>query len=793
MEIEINGRLIGDGHPCYFIAEIASNHDGDLNRAKKLIDLAKESGADAVKFQHFKTEKIVSREGFAGLQAGFQAKWDKPVCEVYKAAEFPREFTKELKEYAEKNGLDFLSSPYDFEAVEELEQLNVPAHKIGSGDITWLEMVKYIAHKRKPVLLGVGASTMEEVAEAVTTIKSAGNEKIVLLQCVTNYPTTFEGANVKAMQMLREKFGTLVGYSDHTPGFVVPMTSVALGGCMIEKHFTDDKTRKGPDHPFSMDPKEFKEMVDNIRTLENSLGRAVREVYPEEKETVILQRRCLRASCDIPKDTKITSEMVEALRPAPKDALYPKYLPQIVNKFAKRDIKKGEAFGWNIFGSKEMVNCPKTLELWKEAKKLIPGGTQLLSKRAEQFLPEKWPAYFSQAKGIEIWDLDGNKYLDFSLMGVGACTLGYADEDVNAAVKRVIEQGSMATLNSPEEVELAKLLIQIHPWAEMVRYTRTGGESMTVAVRIARAFTKKDKVAFCGYHGWHDWYLACNLNGDDKLVGHLLPGLEPMGVPKSLLGTALPFEYNKIEQLKELAKNNPNQIAAIILEPVRHTEPKDNFLQRIREIADKIGAVLIFDEISAAWRQNVGGTHLLYHVNPDIAVLGKAMSNGYPMGAIIGKAKMMDLAQSSFISSTYWTERTGPAASLATIRKMQRENVPGHLDRIGKMIGERWEQLARKHNLDITVIGPTPLITFSFNYENAQEIKTLFTQEMLKRGFLASLSVYVSYAHKEEQVGRYINAVDQVFELIRKAVTENKVTGLLEGPVAHKGFKRLAW
>lgn len=793
MELKIKDKLVGDGHPCYFIADIASNHDGDLNRAKKLIDLAKESGVDAVKFQHFKAEKIVSREGFAGLQAGFQAKWSKPVCDVYKAAEFPRQFTKELKDYAESLGLAFFSSPYDKEAVDELESLNVPAYKIGSGDITWLEMVKYIAGKNKPVILGVGASTMEEIEEAVKAIRSTGNNQIILLQCVTNYPTSFDNANVKVQPLLREKFITLIGYSDHTPGSIVPLASVALGGCMIEKHFTDDKTRTGPDHPFSMEPKEFREMINNARILEKSLGRAVREVYPEEKETVILQRRCLRASMDIPKDTKIAPEMVEALRPAPKGALYPKYLPQIVNKLAKRDIKKGEAFYWEMFGSKEMPNCPKTLELWKEAKKLIPGGTQLLSKRAEQFLPERWPAYFSRAKGIEVWDLDGNKYLDFSLMGVGACTLGYADDEVDDAVKKVISHGSMATLNSPEEVELARLLIQIHPWAEMVRYTRTGGESMAVAVRIARAFTKKDKIAFCGYHGWHDWYLACNLSGDDKLVGHLLPGLEPLGVPKSLLGTALPFEYNKIEQLEELAKNNPNQIAAIVMEPIRHTEPKNNFLQKVREVADKIGAVLIFDEVSAAWRQNVGGSHLNYGINPDIAVVGKAMSNGYPMGAVIGKANILDLAQSSFISSTYWTERIGPAASLATIKKMQRENVPAHLERIGKMIGERWQQLAMKHNLDITIIGPNPLITFSFNYESAQEIKTLFTQEMLKRGFLASLSVYVSYAHKDEQVERYIKAVDEVFGIIKKAVTENKVSELLEGPVAHKGFKRLNW
>src|SRR3989344_2146897 len=343
MELEIDGKKIGDGHPCYFIAEIASNHDGSLERAKKLIDLAKESGADAVKFQHFRTEKIVSKEGFNGLQAGFQARWDKPVCDVYKAAEFPRQFTKELKEYSEQKCLAFFSSPYDKEAVDDLESLNVPAHKIGSGDITWLEMIHYIANTNKPIFLGTGASTLEEIAEAVEIIKNTGNNRLVLLKCVTNYPASLDYANVKAMTLLREKFSTLVGYSDHTPGFIVPLASVALGGCVIEKHFTDDKTRKGPDHPFAMDAQDFKTMVDNVRLLERSLGKKVKEVYSEEKETVILQRRCIRATLDISAGEKITSGMIDVLRPAPLDSLPPKEIETIIGRITKQSITKGEA------------------------------------------------------------------------------------------------------------------------------------------------------------------------------------------------------------------------------------------------------------------------------------------------------------------------------------------------------------------------------------------------------------------------------------------------------------------
>lgn len=435
------------------------------------------------------------------------------------------------------------------------------------------------------------------------------------------------------------------------------------------------------------------------------------------------------------------------------------------------------------------MNCEKGLSLWNKAKELLPGGSQLLSKRSEMFLPDQWPSYYKKAKGAEIWDLDGNRYYDMTIMGVGACTLGYADEDVDKAVKKVIENGSMATLNSPEEVELAELLLKIHPWAESVRYARTGGEMMAVAVRIARAYTKKDKVAFCGYHGWHDWYLSSNLADNANLDGHLLPGLNPNGVPRGLIKTALPFEYNNIEKLESIVKEN--DIGTIIVEPIRHQEPEKNFLQRIREIADEIGAVLIFDEITAGWRLTVGGSHLIYNVNPDMMVTAKALSNGYPMAAVIGRGDIMDAAQISFISSTYWTERIGPAAAIATIKKMDKLNLPAHLDRIGALIGKKWSELADIHDLKFSILPPNALITFSIDYENALEIKTLFTQEMLKRGYLASTSVYVSYAHTEEIVNKYMKDVDEVFGIIKKAIEKDNIKTLLNGPVAHSGFQRL--
>ena len=430
--------------------------------------------------------------------------------------------------------------------------------------------------------------------------------------------------------------------------------------------------------------------------------------------------------------------------------------------------------------------------LYKKAKLRIPGGTQLLSKRPELFLPEQWPSYYSRAKGVEVWDLDGKKYIDMSYMGLGACILGYADPEVDVAVRSAIDSGSMCTLNCPEEVELADLLCEIHKWAEMVRYARTGGEAMAIAVRIARASTRKDKIIFCGYHGWHDWYLSANLAEKNALDGHLLPGLEPAGVPRCLRTTAFPFYYNKIEELKSIVSQHRDEIATIVISPVRNYEPKPGFLEEVREIATSIKAVLIFDEISSGWRLNTGGAHLLYGVTPDIAVFAKAISNGYPMAAIIGIGDVMQAAQNSFISSTYWTEKIGPAAALATIRKHQRCNVSRHLIEIGNIIRSGWRANAKRYGLKINITGIPPMSSFSFEYENGQAVRTLFTQEMLQKDFLATNAFYAAYAHEAGHTESYLEAVDETFSFISDAINKDEVEKRLRGPIAHSGFHRLA-
>ena len=430
--------------------------------------------------------------------------------------------------------------------------------------------------------------------------------------------------------------------------------------------------------------------------------------------------------------------------------------------------------------------------LYAKARKLMPGGTQLLSKRPEMFLPEQWPSYYSKAKGARVWDLDGREYLDMSYCGIGSTVLGYADPDVDAAVQAAIAGGSMCTLNCAEEVELAELLCELHPWADMVRFGRCGGEAMAIAVRIARARTRRDKIAFCGYHGWHDWYLAANLAEDDRLDGHLLPGLDPAGVPRGLAGTALPFGYNQVDQLEAIVRANAGQLAAIVMEPVRGREPAPGFLTRIRDIATGEDCVLIFDEVTSAWRLNSGGVHLLHSVTPDIAVFAKAMSNGYPMAAIIGRSSVMEAAQTTFISSTYWTERIGPCAALATIRKHRQERVSDHLVTIGAMVQAGWAEAAARHDLDVHVSGIAPLGHFAFaETGEAAACLTLFRQLMLDAGILATNSFYATFAHTAGDVAQDLEAVHAAFEQIAAAQRSGGVKQLLRGPIAHTGFRRL--
>lgn len=429
-------------------------------------------------------------------------------------------------------------------------------------------------------------------------------------------------------------------------------------------------------------------------------------------------------------------------------------------------------------------------KLWKRAKKIIPGGNMLLSKRAEMFLPELWPAYFSKAKGCQVWDLDGNVFIDMSIMGVGTNSLGYGHPEVDAAVISTVTAGNMSTLNCPEEVYLSEKLIELHPWADMVKLARSGGEANAVAIRIARAASGRDKVAFCGYHGWHDWYLSANLGDGERLAGHLLPGLDPKGVPQNLSGTVFPFVYNNYAELEALV--NQHDIGVIKMEVSRNKGPENDFLHKVRQLATERGIVLIFDECTSGFRQTFGGLHKLYDVEPDMAMFGKALGNGYAITATIGRREVMEAAQSTFISSTFWTERIGPAAALKTLEVMERTESWAQITKTGLAIRARWQSLADSYGIPVEHWGLPALAGFSFSSPNALLYKTFITQEMLKKGFLASNAIYVSTAHEERIVDQYFDALDPVFSRIA-ACEKGSVSAddLLDGVVCHGGFKRL--
>ncbi len=441
-----------------------------------------------------------------------------------------------------------------------------------------------------------------------------------------------------------------------------------------------------------------------------------------------------------------------------------------------------------------MKDGSKSFAMQEKAKRLIPGMTQLLAKRPDRFSLGVWPGYYERCSGARVWDLDGNEYLDMSIAGIGANVLGYADPDVDGAVREAVARGVSCSLNCPEEVELAELLVELHPWAQMVRYTRAGGEAMALAVRIARASTGRDKVAICGYHGWHDWYLAANLESDSALNGHHISGLDPRGTPSQLWGTAMPFRYNRLDELEAIVAANGKDLAAVVMEPIRSFQPDPGFIAGVRELADRAGAVLIVDEISAGLRLASGGAHLKVFegVVPDMAVFSKALGNGYAIGAVIGVARVMEAVQRSFISSTCWTERIGPTAALATLRKHIRLDAATRLVALGESVQQGWARLGRDHCLDLDIGGIPPLSHFSFKGPAPRAMKAYFVQGMLDRGILASTLYYAMFVHTDDDVDAYLRAAGEVFAELRGHVDAGRLEAALRGQPATTGFDRIA-
>lgn len=429
-------------------------------------------------------------------------------------------------------------------------------------------------------------------------------------------------------------------------------------------------------------------------------------------------------------------------------------------------------------------------KLYKRAKKCIVGGNLLLSKRPEMFLPTQWPSYFSKAKGISVWDLDGRKYDDFSIMGIGTNILGYGHPAVDEAVSKTVIAGVSSTFNCPEEVYLAERLIDMHSWASKAKFARTGGEANAIALRIGRAASGKDGVAVCGYHGWHDWYLAANLQKNDALKEHHLSGLSTKGVPKAMGSDTYTFRYNDIDALSNLVKNN--EIGVVKMEVRRNYEPAEGYLQSVRDLCNQNGIVLIFDECTSGFRETFGGLHLKYGVNPDIAVFGKALGNGYAITAILGNEEVMENAEESFISSTFFTERVGPSAALATLKVMEDTKSWDHITELGLAVKSRWSEIAEANKLPITVSGLPSLASFVFDSPDHLKFKTYLTQEMLKQSYLGGPIFYTSIAHSEANWDKYYDILDCTFRVISNCFHGlASIDELLETPVCHAGFSRL--
>jgi glutamate-1-semialdehyde aminotransferase len=428
-------------------------------------------------------------------------------------------------------------------------------------------------------------------------------------------------------------------------------------------------------------------------------------------------------------------------------------------------------------------------KLYRKAKKIIPGGNMLLSKRPEMFAPDIWPSYFSKAKGINVWDLDGNKFTDFSIMGIGTNILGYGRKEVDEAVMQTIRSGNLSTLNCPEEVELAEKLVEINPWSSRVRFARTGGEANSIAIRIARAATNRDKVAVCGYHGWHDWYLSANIAKDSALDGHLLPGLITSGVPRKLEGLTVPFKYGDIDSIAKLIKSE--QFAAVKMEVARSTKPDKEFLEEIRKLTKKHGTVLIFDECTSGFRECYGGLHRKVNVEPDMAMFGKTLGNGYAITCVIGSDDIMLACENSFISSTFWTERIGPTAAIKTLEIMKQEKPWIFMNQQASKVRKNLSKIAKKNNLEITIGGLPVLTNFSINHPDWLKIKTYITQEALKHKMLISNSFYISALHTDEELDKYYQFIELIFRDISNHLDNDNFCGRLEGPHCHEGFQRL--
>ncbi|MGE3316643.1 MAG: aspartate aminotransferase family protein [Planctomycetaceae bacterium] len=435
----------------------------------------------------------------------------------------------------------------------------------------------------------------------------------------------------------------------------------------------------------------------------------------------------------------------------------------------------------------------RSLEVYQRAEQLIPGGTQLISRRPSKFAHGVSPIYIASAKGARFRDIDGHEYIDW-VSGIGAIILGYCDPVVDEAVRKQIGTGVTYSANHEIEVELAEELVATIPCAEMVRYAKGGGEACAIAVRIARGITGRDKILFCGYHGWHDWYLAANLTADANLDEHLFTGIEPIGIPRGLAGTAIPFPYGNVAALGELLDTHKGEVAAIIMEPMRSELPPEGYLQAVAKLARERNVILIFDEVSTGFRLSAGGVQPALGVTPDMAVFAKSISNGYAMGAVVGRREVMEPAARMFISSTYWSDTIGLRAALTTLQEIRKRNAPATIQRTGDEVKIRLNRVAAETGCPVKCVGANvhPHLKFELADPSQQPvIATLYMQEMAKRGCHGYPSFYLNAAQGASELDQTEQAARETFTIIARALDSGTPADFLECEVRTETFKRL--
>ena len=450
-------------------------------------------------------------------------------------------------------------------------------------------------------------------------------------------------------------------------------------------------------------------------------------------------------------------------------------------------LENKKLYSENLINEKrnENMKLNKGQKLWQKAQKLIPGGTMLFSKNPDLYLPKKWPAYFSKSKDIFIWDTENKKFIDMSVMGLGTNLLGYSNNQVNSYVKKTIEMGTMSTLNNYEEIKLGEKLVSMHKWADMATFTRSGGEAASLAVRIARASSENNNIAICGYHGWHDWYLACNLNNKKNLNSHLMTDLPISGVNEKLKSTTFSFENNNFKDFNNVISKN--KIGVVMMEVTRNGDVNKKFLKHIREQTKKKNIILIFDECTSGFRETFGGLHLKYKIYPDIAMFGKALGNGFPICAVIGKRSVMENCKKTFASSTFWTDRVGPSAAIKTLEEMEKIKSWELVTEKGLYIKENWKKLLNFYGFKFKIDGIDPLPKFNFLEDN-QIIKTFITQEMLKKNVLSNNIIYLSTKHKKKYIDRYFDILDTILKEIHSKDTDY-IKSKISGPMPKTGLR----